>query len=103
MKRILVIGAGRSCTSLIRYFLDHSDEMDWKITVADISKELCNRKINGHPNGESLQFDVKDDELRQKTIQEHDHVVSMLPAHMHVQVAKDCIRFKKSYKDPSGW
>lgn len=101
MKRILVIGAGRSCTSLIKYFLDNSDEQGWQITVADISKELCDRKVNGHSNGTSLLFDVKNDELRQKAIQEHDHVVSMLPAHMHVEVAKDCIRFKKNMSTAS--
>ena len=101
MKKILVIGAGRSCTSLIKYFLDHSDELGWKITVADISKELCDRKINGHANGSSMEFDVKNHELRRKTIQEHDHVVSMLPAYMHVEVAKDCIEFKKNMSTAS--
>lgn len=101
MKRILVIGAGRSCTSLIKYFLDHSDEQGWKITVADISKDLCDRKVNGHSNGTSLLFDVKNVELRQKAIQEHDHIVSMLPAHMHVDVAKDCILFKKNMSTAS--
>lgn len=101
MKKILVIGAGRSCTSLIKYFLDNSEEQGWQITVADISQELCDRKVNGHPNGTSLLFDVKNDELRQKAIQEHDHVVSMLPAHMHVEVAKDCIRFKKNMSTAS--
>ena len=101
MKRILVIGAGRSCTSLIKYFLDHSGEQGWQITVADISKELCDRKVNGHPNGVSMEFDVNNAELRQRAIQQHDHIVSMLPAHLHVDVAKDCIRFKKNMSTAS--
>lgn len=101
MKKILVIGAGRSCTSLIKYFLDNSDTEDWKITVADISMELCEHKINGHPNGLAMLFDVNNDELREKAISDHDHVVSMLPAHMHVSVAKDCIKFGKNMSTAS--
>ena len=45
MKNILIIGAGRSATTLIAYFLEHSEANDWCITVGDISAELCEKKI----------------------------------------------------------
>ena len=35
MKNILVIGAGRTSSSLINYLLKKSKEFDWAITVAD--------------------------------------------------------------------
>jgi saccharopine dehydrogenase (NAD+, L-glutamate forming) len=38
---------------------------------------------------------VNDADQRQSLIQTHDLVISMLPAHMHVEVAKDCLAFGK--------
>ena len=35
MKKILVIGAGRSSTSLIKYLLDNSSKENWSVTVVD--------------------------------------------------------------------
>lgn len=37
MRNILIIGAGRSATSLIRYLLDKSEAEDLFITIGDIS------------------------------------------------------------------
>jgi len=48
MKNILVIGAGRSTSVLIQYLLTHSQEFDWKITVADQNKEHAVNRIAGH-------------------------------------------------------
>jgi len=37
MKNILIIGAGKSSSSLIKYLLEKSDEENLKIIIADIS------------------------------------------------------------------
>ena len=39
MKNILVIGAGRSATSLISYLLNNKNENNWFVTVGDFSLE----------------------------------------------------------------
>ena len=44
MKNILVIGAGRSASSLIKYLLDNSIKENWKITVGDLSIDLVKQK-----------------------------------------------------------
>lgn len=95
MKNIFIIGAGRSSSSLIKYMLDHADEMDWNITVGDISRELAESKIKGHPRAKAIEFDVKSDIHRLREISAADIVVSMLPAFMHVDVAKDCVGLNK--------
>lgn len=95
MKKILVIGAGRSTSSLISYLLKHSNRYNWHITVADVSMDLILSKTENHPNSTALVFDVNDAEQREKEIQSVDIVVSMLPAFMHSEVAKDCVRLKK--------
>jgi saccharopine dehydrogenase-like NADP-dependent oxidoreductase len=95
MKNILIIGAGRSATTLIAYFLEHSEANDWHITVGDISAELCEKKIGGHPRGRAIVFDVFNAEQRKEEISKAAIVVSMLPASMHIEVAKDCLEMGK--------
>ncbi len=95
MKKILVIGAGRSASSLIKYLLENSAEENWQITVADLSEELAKQKTKNHPNSRAIAFDIKDEKQRQEEIKNADLVISMLPAFMHMDVARDCVAFKK--------
>ncbi len=44
-KNIVVVGAGRSTTSLINYLLKHAEPFDWKITIGDRDLELVKQKI----------------------------------------------------------
>ena len=41
MKRILVIGAGRSAITLIKYLFDNAEVNNWQVTVADFSEDLA--------------------------------------------------------------
>ena len=91
MKKILVIGSGRSSTSLIKYLLDNSNSENWKITVVDFNLELAISKVNNHPNGLSFKLDANNDEKRKEFIESADVVISMLPAHMHFKVLKDSV------------
>lgn len=95
MKNILVIGAGRSASSLIKYLLDHSLQERWSVTVGDVSLDLVKQKTKGHPNARAIVFDITNDKQREEEIQGADMVISMLPATMHMNVARDCVRFKK--------
>jgi saccharopine dehydrogenase-like NADP-dependent oxidoreductase len=91
MKRILVVGAGLSATSLIEYLLSKSEENDWDVVVADYDFNLAQQKINNHSRGIAIHFDVFDVEQRNDAIRQADIVVSMLPASMHVLLAEDCV------------
>lgn len=91
MQRILVVGAGRSASTLIQYLLDFSEENDWLITVADFDLELAKKKVNNHTNAKAISFDVFDEEQRNDGIRNADIVVSMLPASMHILLAEDCV------------
>jgi saccharopine dehydrogenase-like NADP-dependent oxidoreductase len=96
MRKILIIGAGRSASSLIKYLLDKSEAENLILTIADLSKALANKKTENHKNARAISFDVCNDEQRKKEIQQADIVISMLPAHLHVEVAKDCVFYKKN-------
>jgi saccharopine dehydrogenase (NADP+, L-glutamate forming) len=95
MTKILIIGAGRSTVSLIDYLLTNSTIYNWKITVADVDINLALQKVANHPNGNAVSFNINNEEKRRLIISEHDFVVSMLPAFMHGDVARDCIEFGK--------
>ena len=95
MRQILIIGAGRSASSLIQYLLNKSNEENVHLTIGDLSLELAQRKTNNHPNATAIALDINNTEQRQAEIQKADIVISMLPAHMHIEVAKDCVTFQK--------
>ncbi|OYQ34659.1 saccharopine dehydrogenase [Flavobacterium cyanobacteriorum] len=96
MRNILIIGAGRSASSLIEYLLNKSEAENLHITIGDLSPELARRKTKGHPRATAIAFDIFNEEQRHKEINRADIVISMLPASLHYEVAKDCIRFKKN-------
>jgi saccharopine dehydrogenase-like NADP-dependent oxidoreductase len=96
MRKILIIGAGRSASSLIKYLLDKSEAENLILTIADLSEALANKKTGNHKNARAISFDVCNDEQRKQEIQQADIVISMLPAHLHVEVAKDCVFYKKN-------
>ena len=105
MQTVLILGAGLSSTSLIKYFLDNSQDR-WKIRVGDINLENAVQRVNGHTQGEAFHFDVHDTNQRRKEIEQANIVISMLPARMHHLVATSCVELAKdmvtaSYLSPA--
>ena len=94
MKKILVIGAGRSAVTLIKYLLDNAQQNNWFVTVADFSVDLAKKAVKNLEHAEAIFFDVKDEKKRKNEISDADIVISMLPAALHIIVAKDCLQFK---------
>jgi saccharopine dehydrogenase-like NADP-dependent oxidoreductase len=95
MQTILILGAGLSSTSLIKYFLDHSGNQ-WKVRVGDYYLEKARHKIQDHPNGEAFSFDINQAEQRKEEIVKADIVISLLPARMHHLVAEACVEIGKN-------
>ena len=95
MKNILIIGAGRSATSLIKYLLDKSESEGLFITIGDLSEASAQKFTDGHPNAKGIKLDVFDAPQRSAAIESADLVISMLPARFHIEAAKDCILYKK--------
>ena len=101
MANILLLGAGRSSSSLIKYLSDNSDEEGWRITVGDISLEAAQKKTANCKNMHPILLDVKDDRHRKKHIRESDLVISMLPPDLHFLAARDCVSFEKNMVNAS--
>ncbi len=96
MKQVLIIGAGRSASSLINYLLEKAELYNWHVTVADASVEAAQKKVGGNKRGTAVGLDVMDAQLRGQLIQKADVVVSLMPPNLHHHVAEDCIRYSKN-------
>lgn len=95
MKKILILGAGLSSSSLIKYLLDHSVQYNWKVRIGQRTIEVAKRKIGNHPNGEAVAFDVFNEQQLLEEVKNTDVVISMLPARFHFLVAERCVEFGK--------
>ncbi|MEN8185841.1 MAG: saccharopine dehydrogenase C-terminal domain-containing protein [Bacteroidota bacterium] len=95
MRKILIIGAGRSASSLVKYLLDKSDKENLEVRIADISIESAQKLAGGHSNGKAIALDIFNEKARKEEVSNADIVISMLPARFHMEVAKDCVEFGK--------
>ena len=95
MNTILIIGAGRSATVLIDYILELAADRGWIVFIADNDLDLARQKVNDHPNGRPVWLDVMKVNDRRDLIGRTDLVISLLPAHLHIEVAHDCIKLRK--------
>ncbi|MBI3140079.1 MAG: saccharopine dehydrogenase NADP-binding domain-containing protein [Sphingobacteriales bacterium] len=96
MKTILLFGAGKSATVLIDYLLQHAAAESWQLLLVDADLELARSKTAGAPHATPLSFDINESAERDRYIRQADIVISMLPAHLHIKVAKDCVRLQKN-------
>ena len=87
MKQVLILGAGRSSTSLINYLLEHAGEDQWKVTIGEQDTALAQKKF---PEAEVIPFDIMNHDLAKSEIEKADLVISMVPASLHIYVAKIC-------------
>ncbi|MFN3300684.1 MAG: saccharopine dehydrogenase C-terminal domain-containing protein, partial [Sediminibacterium sp.] len=94
--QILVFGAGKSATVLIRYLGGITAKKKWICTVADQDLNTLNSKIKGYPNLRAAALSIEDETARQGLIKAADIVISLLPPGLHFLVAKDCVALKKN-------
>jgi saccharopine dehydrogenase-like NADP-dependent oxidoreductase len=95
MTTILVLGAGRSSSSLIGYLLDQASICDWSVVVGDVSERVAQEKVQGHARGKATLFDINEVDESDHLIKGADIIVSLLPAHLHPLVAIKCLEHKK--------
>ena len=91
MKNILIIGAGKSSSVLVKHLLNGAADGDYRITIGDQYPDNV-RKI--FPASDSLgisELNINNVDVMRQMVQESDIVISMLPATLHVQVANVCL------------
>lgn len=96
MKKILLFGAGKSATSLIRYLLDITAVKGWQLVVAESNLPLAQSKIGGSPQARAVAIDVSRAAERDALVAAADIVISLLPPALHYQVALSCVKEGKN-------
>lgn len=95
MKKILLIGAGKSTSSLMAYLKDKATAEDLQITIVDKDLSLAQKIVDNDPRFTLKTLNIFDDVIRGELIKNADLVISMLPARFHLQVALDAVKYGK--------
>ena len=91
--RLLLLGAGRSASSLIQYLLRHAPTENWFLTVADANPAHLVPVLAAHTeHARAVPFDLENAALLEELVGQADVVISMLPAGLHPVVARVCVR-----------
>src|SRR5262245_53810819 len=91
MRNILLIGAGKSSSHLIRFFSGHAAGENWHLTVGDLSADVAAEKAQGLPGVTGIGLDIANEAQLKEAIGKSSLVISLLPAHLHTNVAKLCV------------
>jgi saccharopine dehydrogenase-like NADP-dependent oxidoreductase len=91
MRRVLVLGAGRSAPFLIRRLLDAAAVNDWQVTVADRDLALAEARVAGHPNGRAIALDASDEQQMASWVGSADVVANVLAPLFQGRVARLCV------------
>ena len=94
-KKILQIGAGKSTSYLMKYLGEHAQKEDFTITIIDRDLRLARKVLGEHPRVQMQTADIFDEQVRRELIGSHDLIISMLPARLHMTVARDALHFGK--------
>jgi len=90
-KKVTIFGAGFVVKPMVDYLANHQ----YNITVADIVLSKAQALAEPYPNVTAIQLDSRDETHVEKLIENCDLTVSLLPAHMHPEIARKCIKHGK--------
>ena len=95
MRKILIVGAGKSSPYLIKYLLDKSQEEELLIHITDLDTNHI-KKYQKYENCKVSPINISSEKEREEFISESDLVISMLPARFHIILAKSCLKLKRN-------
>jgi saccharopine dehydrogenase-like NADP-dependent oxidoreductase len=106
MKKLLLFGAGKSASSLIRYLIGITAARGWQLIVAESNRPLAESKLGNASHARVETLDVSQEEARDALVATADIVISLLPPTLHYLVALSCLKKNKhlltaSYLDGS--
>ena len=96
MRNILIIGAGKSTAQLIKYLADKAPSENLQLSIADRDLAQAQALAGNYDCANAITLDIKNVEDRKEQITKADIVISMLPARLHIDVARDCLELSKN-------
>jgi saccharopine dehydrogenase-like NADP-dependent oxidoreductase len=101
MKTILVLGAGLSASSVLRYLSERLVSEDWMLKIGNADIEPLKSTYGSNERIQLIQLDASSVDERRAVIAHVDLVISMLPAKFHPDIARDCIDLRTDLITPS--
>lgn len=95
MKKILVLGAGRSSSACISFLVANAPAHQWQVTVGDVNLAAAQERIGAVGDARAIAFNLENREASVEAIRAVDVVISLIPAALHPAVAKLCLSEKK--------
>ena len=95
MRKILIVGAGKSSPYLIKYLLDKSQDEELLIHITDLDINHL-KKYKKFENCSVSPINILSEKERETFISESHLVISMLPARFHIILAKTCLKLKRN-------
>ena len=93
-QKILLIGAGLSTQQLVPYLKNKIESHHWELRVLDRDGALAAKRLGETiPYTSSSALDIKDENVLAREIKGCQLVISMVPAHMHIPIARMCLKF----------
>jgi saccharopine dehydrogenase-like NADP-dependent oxidoreductase len=96
MNIILLFGAGKSSSFLIKYLLENATEHNWILQIVDTNTIHLQEKYGNNANLQLFSIDVNNELDRNKLVSNASLVISLLPPFLHIVVAKSCLLFSKN-------
>jgi saccharopine dehydrogenase (NADP+, L-glutamate forming) len=89
--QILLFGAGKSASVLIHYLNKICTQNQWYCTIVDIDERLVLSKIGDSVYLKAKSISIEDEFERNALITNTKVVISLLPPHLHILIAKSCL------------
>lgn len=94
MSKILLLGAGRSVSSLVIYLEKHALDLNLELRIGDANIKNASTVASMFSGATFFQFDITSNKSLSQEVKNADVVISMLPAHLHGKVAQECLKHK---------
>jgi saccharopine dehydrogenase-like NADP-dependent oxidoreductase len=91
MKKLLILGAGRSAPYLIRRMVDLAPDMGYEVTVADQDLEMAQRRVGEAPHAKAMTIDATEEPELARAIDGMDAVANFLAPRFQAAVARHCV------------
>jgi hypothetical protein len=95
VKQILVLGAGRSSLYLIEYLANLAQGNNMQVLVCDKDVQYAATQLHNLPSTSFSTVDIFDEAVLLPLLQNSEMVVSLLPAALHIHIAKWCLKYNK--------
>jgi saccharopine dehydrogenase-like NADP-dependent oxidoreductase len=96
LRKLLLFGAGKSASYLINYFIGKAEEENWALTVADTHTGHLRERYAGCAALSISEVSADDEASCMQLVSDHDLVISLLPAFLHIRIARWCLAAGKS-------